>query len=194
MAVTERPRQVGNLPVPLTSFLGRRQEVAEARGLLAANRMLTLTGTGGVGKTRLALQTAMSVQRAFRGGVWFVGLAELTDPTMLPHTIAGALGMRDESSAPLARLTEHLANEEALIVLDNCEHLPDACAVLLGELLPLAPKIKTIATSRHRLGVEGEQLMHVDPFSVPSTWSDDDGIAAVQLFVERARAVVPGSS
>lgn len=192
MAATERPRSGENIPAALTSFLGRRQELTEARALLATARLLTMTGMGGVGKTRLALQLAATLRRAFSDGVWLVELADLTDPRMVPQTVAGALGLRDESAAPAVRLAEHLADKQMLIVLDNCEHLPDACAVLIGKLLPLAPDIKIVATSRHRLGVEGEQIMHVTPFPVPASWNEEaEEFEAVQLFVERARATVP---
>jgi predicted ATPase/DNA-binding CsgD family transcriptional regulator len=139
------------------------------------------------------LHVADSVRRAFRDGVWLVELAELTDPSMLAQTVAAAVGLRDESPAPVTRLIEHLADKQALIVLDNCEHLPDACAELLGALMHLTPHVKILATSRHRLGVEGEQLMHIDPFPVPDEPSPGaEAQEALQLFVERARAVAPG--
>ncbi|ONI87687.1 hypothetical protein ALI22I_21000 [Saccharothrix sp. ALI-22-I] len=190
MTTINRTRQLGYLPAPLTSFIDRHREVAGAKGLLSASRVLTLTGTGGVGKTRLALQIAASVRRAFHDGVWLVELAPLTDATMLPRIVAGAVGLRDESPSPTMRLTEHLADKQILLVLDNCEHLPDACASLLGTLLPLAPGLKVLTTSRQRLGVNGEQLMNVDPLPV----GPDDGgggQGAVRLFVERARATAP---
>jgi predicted ATPase/DNA-binding CsgD family transcriptional regulator len=193
VTTAERTRQSGNLPVSLTSFIGRRREVAEARALMCTCRMLTLCGAGGVGKTRLALQVATSARRAFRDGVWWVELADLTDPAMVPRAVAGAVGLRDEAVVPTARLAEHLADKQTMIVLDNCEHLPDACASLVGALLPRAGGLVVLATSRQRLGAEGEQIMHVEPFAVPESWSARrDGIEAVQLFVERARATDPG--
>jgi predicted ATPase/DNA-binding NarL/FixJ family response regulator len=192
MAVIERTRQSGNLQTALTSFIGRRREVARARALLPSCRVLTLTGTGGVGKTRLALQIAASVQRGFRDGVWLVELADLTDPAMVAQTVAGAVGLRDESATPVSRLAEHLADKQALIVLDNCEHLPDECAMLLGKVLTAAPEVTVLATSRHRLGVDGEQIMQVAPFPVSSSWSGTgEGFEAVQLFVERASSRAP---
>lgn len=193
MTATERTRFGENIPAALTSFIGRRQELGEARTLLATARLLTMTGMGGVGKTRLALQLAATLRRAFADGVWLVELADLTDARMVPQTVAGALGLRDEAAAPTARLAEHVSDKQMLIVLDNCEHLPDACAVLVGKLLPLAPEVKIVATSRHRLGVEGEQIMHVTPFPVPASWNEAAAeFEAVQLFLERARATVPG--
>ncbi|WP_158847831.1 ATP-binding protein [Saccharothrix deserti] len=174
----------------MTSFIGRHQEIAAAKGLLSASRVLTLTGTGGVGKTRLALQIAASLRRAFHDGVWLVELAHLTDAGMLPRTVAGTVGLRDESPSPTARLAEHLSDKQLLLVLDNCEHLPDACAYLLDTILPVAPSVKVLNTSRQRLGVDGEQLMNVDP--LPVTPEGGSRQEAVQLFVERARATAPG--
>lgn len=192
MTVTERARTPGNLPAPMTSFINRRQETAEARGLLSTSRMLTITGTGGVGKTRLALQVSESVQRTFRDGVWLVELANLTDASMLAQTVAGAVGLRDEAPAPVTRLAEHLGDKQTLIVLDNCEHLSDACVALLGVLLPQASELVVLATSRHRLGAEGEQIMHIDPFPVTEGPSaGNEAPEAVQLFLERAQAVAP---
>ncbi|WP_190813036.1 ATP-binding protein [Saccharopolyspora pogona] len=190
MAVIERAGRPGNLPVALTSFIGRRMEIAVARSLLSKCRVLTLTGTGGVGKTRLGMEVAAAAQRAFPDGVWLVELADLTDPTRLAQTVAGAVGLRDEFVTPALQLAEHLADKRTLIVLDDCEHVPDACALLLGKLLPVAPGVIVLATSRQRLGVEGEQIMHVDPFPVSSS-GNSDCYEALQLFVERAKATAP---
>jgi predicted ATPase/DNA-binding NarL/FixJ family response regulator len=186
------PRRSGNLPAALTSFIGRRNEIAQARRLLSSCRILTLTGTGGVGKTRLALQVATSVRRAVRDGVWLVELADLTDPSMLPEAVASAVGLRGESTAPVTRLAEYLTDQQTMIVFDNCEQLADACAALVGKLLAAAPDLTVLATSRHRLGIEGEQIMYVEPFTVPESWSvSPTGFEAVQLFVDRARATEP---
>lgn len=193
MTAPPRTLSSGNIPVALTSFVGRRNELAQARQLLSGSRLLTLTGAGGVGKTRLALQLAASVRRAFADGVWLVELAELTDQALLSQTVATAMGLRDDSAASATSLAETLSDKQLLLVLDNCEHMPDACAVLAGKLLPLAPDIKILATSRHRLGAEGEQLMHVKPFPVPeSAVDDEDSSEAVRLFVDRAIAAQPG--
>lgn len=192
MTTTDQVRSMGGLPAALTSFVGRRRELGEARQLLSASRLLTLTGMGGVGKTRLALQLAASVRRVYPDGVWLVELAELKEPALLAQTVAAGLGLRDEAAAPVARLAEYLADKQLLLLLDNCEHMPDACAILLGKLLPVAPQVKALATSRHRLGVEGEQLMQVPPLPVPKSPDDAKGYEALALFTDRAAAAVPG--
>ena len=119
----------GALPAELTSFVGRRRELSETRRLLAGSRMLTLTGVGGVGKTRLALRMAAEVRRTFPDGVWFVELAALQDPQLVPHTVANTLELRQVSADPAADLAAYLEGQQLLVVLDNCEHLTDACAL-----------------------------------------------------------------
>ena len=157
----------GALPAELTSFVGRRRELSETRRLLASSRMLTLTGVGGVGKTRLALRMAAEVRRTFPDGVWFVELAALHDPQLLPHTVANTLELRQVSADPAARPRGVPGGKQLLVVLDNCEHLTDACAVLASKLLAAAPGLRILATSRHVLGVEGEQILSVPPLSTP---------------------------
>ncbi len=185
---TGRSRRPGRLPSAMTSFIGRRREVAEARGLLSASRMLTLTGTGGVGKTRLAMQVAESVRRAFRDGVWLVELADLTEPSMLAQTVAGALGLRDESPAPVTRLAEHLADKQALIVLDNCEHLLETASALVASLLRGCPRLIVLATSRARLGLIAECVFDVAPLAVPERGAQTTRGTAIELFCSRVRA------
>ena len=187
----------GNLPAEMTSFVGRRRELTETRRMLAGSRLLTLTGPGGVGKTRLALRMAAEVRRTFPDGVWFVELAALRDPQLLPHTLANALELRQVSADPTADLASYLEQQRLLVVLDNCEHLTDACAVLASKLLAAAPELRILATSRHVLGVEGEQILSVPPLSVPE--ADRDVLAgdathyeSVTLFLDRATAVEPG--
>jgi predicted ATPase/DNA-binding CsgD family transcriptional regulator len=189
----------GALPAEMTSFVGRRRELAETRRLLAGSRLLTLTGPGGVGKTRLALRMAAEVRRTFPDGVWFVELAALQDPQLLPHTIANAVELRQVSADPAADLASYLEEQSTLIVLDNCEHLTEACAVLVSKLLSAAPGLRVLATSRHVLGVEGEQILSVPPLSVPE--ADQDVLAgdathyeSVTLFLDRATAVASGFS
>jgi predicted ATPase/DNA-binding CsgD family transcriptional regulator len=183
------------LPAELTSFVGRRQQLAEIRRLLSSSRLLTLTGVGGAGKTRLALRTAREMQRAFPDGAWFIELAALGDPQLLPHTIATALDLHHVSGNPLADLTDHLQEKQLLVVLDNCEHLTDACAVVVSKLLAEAPGLRVLATSRHVLDVEGEQALAVPPLSTPEDAAVPAGEAShyesVTLLVERARAVDP---
>jgi predicted ATPase/DNA-binding CsgD family transcriptional regulator len=187
----------GALPAEMTSFVGRRRELAETRRMLASSRLLTLTGPGGVGKTRLALRMAAEVRRTFPDGVWFVELAALRDPQLLPHTLANALELRQVSADPAADLASYLEHQRILVVLDNCEHLTDACAVLASKLLASAPGLHILATSRHVLGGEGEQILSVLPLSVPE--ADRDVLAgdathyeSVTLFLDRAAAVAPG--
>ncbi|WP_185930917.1 MULTISPECIES: ATP-binding protein [unclassified Streptomyces] len=187
-------REARGLPAELTTFVGRRRELAEARQLLARTRLLTLTGPGGVGKTRLALRLASESRRAFASGVCFVELAALEDETLLANTIAAALGVNDQSGQqPLVNLTRMLADQQMLLVLDNCEHLLRACALLTGKLLSAAPELRILATSRQALGTEGETVLAVPPLR-HTRQTPDPGPGqsdAVRLFEERAAAVVP---
>ena len=186
----------GALPAELTSFVGRRRELSETRRLLAASRMLTLTGVGGVGKTRLALRMAAEVRRTFPDGVWFVELAALNDPQLLPHTVANTLELRQVSADPAGDLAAYLEEKRLLVVIDNCEHLTDACALLASKLLAAAPGLRILATSRHVLGVEGEQILAVPPLSTPDPGQevragDATHYESVTLFLDRATAVAP---
>lgn len=147
----------------MTSFVGRRRELARGKALLSSARQLTLIGPGGVGKTRLARKLGETLRRAFPDGVWLVELAELNDGELLAHAAMSALGLRDESTDPQERVIAHLRDKQLLLILDNCEHLVDACASLAGKLLAAAPDVRVVATSRHVLGVEGEQLLTVPP-------------------------------
>jgi predicted ATPase len=188
----------GNLPGYLTSFVGRRSELADAKRQLGEWRLVTLTGIGGVGKTRLALHLAGLSERAFADGVWLVDLAALRDPGLVAHAVATALGLRDDSnnwSAPV--LADYLADRRLLLVIDNCEHLLDSCAVLLDSLLRRAPELRVLATSRQPLGVSGERVLLVQPLAVPDPEhppTSPDALSqydAVALFVDRAQAAGP---
>lgn len=153
-----------NLPRQMTRFIGREQEMREVKRLLPKTPLLTLTGTGGTGKTRLALQVAADVLDAFPGGAWLVELASLSDPVLVPQAVASALGLREEPGRPLAQtLVDQLQSKRLLLVLDNCEHLTDACARLADTLLKACPGLTMLATSREPLGVSGEK-----PWRVPS--------------------------
>jgi predicted ATPase/DNA-binding CsgD family transcriptional regulator len=191
MAVAMTRRRAGNLPAEVTSFVGRRQELAEAKRLLSAGRIVTFTGVGGVGKTRLALRVAAEVQRAFPNGVWWVDLAPLVAGELLAQTVAGALGLQSESG--WEALPEYLANKRLLLVLDNCEHLLDECAVLASKILGMAPELRILATSRQVLHVEGEHILDVPPLSVSEGVPANNSAQheAVSLFAERAAAVLP---
>jgi predicted ATPase/DNA-binding NarL/FixJ family response regulator len=182
-------RPVGNLPVELTSFVGRRDGLTQAKNLIGSARMLTLTGMGGVGKTRFALRLANEVRRHFPDGVWLVELADLRQGDLLVQTVSNALRIRNESSDPQSILVEHLQERRLLLVLDNCEHLAEACALLIGRLLQAAPALKVLGTSRHVLGVVGEQVFPVPPLTheSPATGLSE----AVVLFEERASAADP---
>ncbi len=198
----EHERAPGNLPIQLTSFVGRAGELAQITALLSpfpatmnVVRMLTLTGTGGAGKTRLALEAAEMLSRSFPDGVWFVELAALTEPSRVPHAVARVLDIHAEGRRSLlATLTGHLREKRLLIVLDNCEHLLDGCAQLVEALLQACPDLRILATSREILDVPGEYVLRVsslptpDPRAVPSL----DAVMtydAIRLFVERATTV-----
>ncbi|MFE5703483.1 protein kinase [Rhodococcus koreensis] len=190
----------GSLPLEMTSFVGRRHELTEAKNLLAGSRLVTLTGIGGVGKTRLAMRIASSVQREYADGVRLVELGELRDGSSLVDAIAGAVGVRDHSARQLREvLVEHLAARELLLVLDNCEHLVDAAANLAETLLRVCPGLRVLATSREPLVIGGEVVLRVPPLAVPDPerLTSVRGLPkydAVTLFVERGTAAVPGFS
>ena len=182
-----------NLPLQLTSFVGREQEVAALRKLLATEaRLLTLTGSGGSGKTRLALAVSSEVAERFEDGVLWVELAPVSDPELVPQAVAQALMIREEPGRSLAEtLVRDLAPTELLLVLDNCEHLIDACARLADVLLHACPNLRILATSRETLAVEGEMTWPVQPLSAPESRNLGAGeleqYESVRLFVERAR-------
>jgi predicted ATPase len=188
----------GNLPEDLTSFVGRRREVADVIRLLSASRLVTLTGVGGVGKTRLALRAARQARRSFPDGVWLVELDRLRDEALLGQSIAAALGLAEHAGrAPVEALAEHLAGRRLLLLLDNCEHLVGGAAKLADRLLGSAPELRVLATSREPLGVAGEVTLVVPPLPVPdpgrpvplARMSHYD---AVTLFCERAALALPG--
>ncbi|MFD9660950.1 protein kinase [Rhodococcus sp. NPDC059968] len=197
-AGTSTPGATGNLPLELTSFVGRRHELTEAKNLLAGSRLVTLTGIGGVGKTRLAMRIASAVQREYDDGVRLVELGELRDESSLVDAIAGALGLRDHSVRPLREvLIEFLAPRQVLLIFDNCEHMVDAVAELAGPLLYTCPRLRILATSREPLGLGGEAVLRVPPLAVPDPERKPSlrGLPkydAVSLFVERGAAAVPG--
>ncbi|PBC52044.1 protein kinase [Rhodococcus sp. ACS1] len=185
-----------NLPLDLTSFVGRRAELAEVRKLLSTSRLVTLTGIGGVGKTRLALRVADTLGRAFPDGLWLVELGELRDGQLLTHMVATALGVRHEVTGPLPVLTEYLAAKNLLLILDNCEHVISAAAELTIALLRSCPGLKILTTSREPLGIGGESVLRVPPLKAPDLDYDPPLASlpqyeAVNLFVERAARAVP---
>jgi predicted ATPase/DNA-binding CsgD family transcriptional regulator len=191
-------RGAGNLPTELTSFVGRRDEVAEVRQLLAGSRLVTLSGIGGSGKTRLALRAAAGLRRAFRDGVWLVQLDQLRDQALVAQAVAGALGLQDRAGyAPAATLADYLAGRQLLLVLDNCEHLVDAAAKLADLLLRAAAGLRVLATSREALNITGETVLAVPPLAAPEagrrlTVAELARFPAAGLFAERAAQVMPG--
>ena len=188
---------LGNLPAEVTSFVGRRHEVTVVRRMLSASRLVTLTGAGGVGKTRLAQRLGAELRRGFPDGVWFVGLAELRDPDLVAVTVGEALGIREEAVSPDAPgLAAFLADQQALLILDNCEHLVGACADLAETLLRSCPELRILVTSRQALRLDGEANLTVHPLSVPGqdatcTPADLAKYESASLLVERATAVLP---
>jgi predicted ATPase/class 3 adenylate cyclase len=168
-----------NLPAQLTSFVGRGDQIKDVRRLLAENRLVTLTGAGGAGKTRLALQVAAHMVDEFGSGVWFVDLAPITDPDNVPVTAARALGLPQQTNrSELDTLTRFIGDRRMLVVLDNCEHLIDASAELASALLRTCPELTLLATSREPLGVTGEVTWRVPSLSI--------GDEAIELFADRA--------
>jgi predicted ATPase len=164
-----RLREVGNLPGDLTSFVGRRQAAAEVKRALSASRLVTLTGVGGLGKSRLAVHVAYELRRAFPEGIWLVELAAVHDAVLVPRAAAATLGLLETSARePEATLTDYLAESSALIVLDNCEHVLDGAARLVTTLLSATSRVRVLATSRAPLGVGAEHVWPVPPLSLPS--------------------------
>jgi len=192
-------RQPDNLPLELSSFIGREKEVAEVKRLLASRRLLTLTGPGGCGKTRLALAVAQELVEGFENGVWWVELASLSDPKLVPGVVASALGVREAPDRSLTEaLVEHLKPRRTLLILDNCEHLVEGCAVLADTLLRACPDLKVLATSRESLRVAGEATWVVPSLSLPDPrrrppTAELARYEAIRLFVERAGAVISAS-
>ncbi|MBA2893765.1 ATP-binding protein [Nonomuraea soli] len=187
--------RTGNLPAESTSFVDRERELAELRRLVGGSRLVTLTGVGGVGKSRLALRLASQLAHAYADGVWFVELSSLQEPALLAHTVALTLGVPDQSARlPGEVLAEYLAGRRLLIVWDTCEHMIAACADLAAALLRAAPGLHLVVTSRVRLGLSEERLFTVEPLAVPEPGEigpDYTTQPAVVLFAERARAVAP---
>jgi len=185
------------LPVELTSFIGRRQELDDVRRTLTSARLLTLTGAGGVGKTKLALRSAREAARQYPHGIWFVELAPVQDPSLVVQSAFAALGLQDRSSRwSTSTLGEFVGDKRALMILDNCEHVLDSAAVLAAALLRACPGLRILATSRQALGITGEVVIDVPTLSLPD--EPDAPLAtlirsdAVALFVERAAAVQQG--
>jgi predicted ATPase/DNA-binding CsgD family transcriptional regulator len=186
-----------NLPLELSSFVGRQKELAEVTRLLENARLLTLTGSGGCGKTRLALAAASELVEGFEDGVCLVELAPLADPSLVPQVVASTLGVREQPGRSLTEtLSDYLESKKALLVLDNCEHLIEACAELAEALLRSCPELRVLATSREALGITGEVAWPVPSLSLPDLRHLPDieslpRYESARLFVERTAAVKP---
>ncbi len=186
-----------NLPPQMTSFIGREKEIAEVKQALSEHHLVTLTGSGGAGKTRLSLQVAADLLDQFPSGTWFVELAPITDPNLIPQTILSAADMQiQQGRSALDSLADFLREKTSLLVLDNCEHLIEACAKLADTLLNAAPNLKILASSREALGVKGEQAWHVPSLSIPDLkhLPAIEGLSqyeAVRLFIDRAVLAQP---
>jgi hypothetical protein len=187
-----------NLPTPRTSFVGREREMVEVKRLLSMTRLLTLTGAGGSGKTRLALEVAKDLVGTYPDGAWMVELASLSEPDLVAQEVAGALKIAERAGQPLTdTLVDALGDKELLLVMDNCEHLVEAAAQLVDLLLDSCPRLKVLATSREPLGVSGEVNRPVPLLSLPDAVGGSSTVEylmryeAVRLFVDRARLRLP---
>ncbi|MGX2998280.1 BTAD domain-containing putative transcriptional regulator [Streptomyces sp. JNUCC 64] len=208
------PRSRGNLPVPVTPLVGRADAVDDVRSLVESGRLVTLTGPGGVGKTRLATEVAAGLRESFADGVWLVELAPQAFPAAsgaectedeLAEVVAATLGVRDDTGpgplpggrprTTLERLADALRGQRLLLVLDNCEHVVEAAAALVGALLRSAPEVRVLATSQEPLDVAGERLWPVPPLDLPGASAGPEALrrsSAVRLFLDRAAAMSPG--
>ena len=184
-----------NIPTQLTSFIGREKEMLEATQMLQQSRLLTLTGSGGTGKTRLSLQAASSLLEQFKDGVWLIELAPISEPALVPNTVANVLRLRVEDSRPLMDVVmDWLRDKEALLILDNCEHLIDACAQFANTVLQNCRGARILATSREALGIAGEVAYRVPSLPTPNEATDIKHLEtfdSVKLFVQRATLTLP---
>jgi non-specific serine/threonine protein kinase len=195
-----QPPSTNNLPRQLTTFIGREREVADVMRLLTSTptRLVTLTGSGGCGKTRLALEVSRELLSHFPQGVWFIALAPLADPALITSTVAATLGLREEQGRPIvATLIDYLCGRESLLIMDNCEHLIEASAQLIEALLRSCADVRILASSREQLGIAGETAFRVPSLSIPEPRHSPEietlaQYEAVQLFVDRAVLALPG--
>jgi transcriptional regulator with XRE-family HTH domain len=180
-----------NLPAALTSFIGRENEQEEIINLIAKNRLVTLAGAGGIGKTHLSLQVGQKLLNDYPNGVWFVAFDSLSDPSLVPQTVASVFDIREGPDRPVIEILRNVLRQKTmLLILDNCDHLLDACAQLINTLLTHCPNLKILATSREILNMEGEATYYLPSLSIPE--SDNalpekmNEYESVRLFEERA--------
>jgi predicted ATPase/class 3 adenylate cyclase len=193
----DNPELPNNLPCVVSAFIGRERELSEVRDLMRSARLVTLTGPGGSGKTRLALQVAAELIGTNADGVWLAELAQVTDGGQVAAVVAGVLGLSDQCRpSVLESVTDALADQDLLLVLDNCEHVIDAAAKFCDQVIRRCPRVRILATSRETLGIDGERVYRVPSLSLPQADADNpEELAAsdaVRLFAERARAQNPG--
>ncbi|MFN2143218.1 MAG: ATP-binding protein, partial [Candidatus Promineifilaceae bacterium] len=189
--------QKGNLPQPLTSFIGRERELAQVEQLLQETRLLTLIGPGGTGKTRLSLEAGRHLEERYDHGVWLAEMAPLGDGALVPTAVASLFDLREQPGVPVMEmLSDYVRGKKLLLILDNCEHLVSACARLAADLLPAAPQLTILASSREGLSIPGETLLHIPTMGIPTRdLVSRDELAqfeAVRLFVSRTKAAKPG--
>ena len=193
-ALQSLPALQNNLPIQVTSFVGRERQLTEAKQKLEAARLLTLIGPGGTGKTRLSLQLAEDLLSSFKDGVWFIELAPITEPSLVLQAVAKVFDVREQPGLPITELVlNYLRDKHLLLILDNCEHLIEACARLADQFLHASPNLKIIASSREALGINGETIYQVPSLVLPDP-SDITrqallGSESIQLFLDRASAV-----
>ena len=184
---------ITNLPAPLTSFIGREKEQSDVIRLLAKHRLITLTGSGGIGKSRLSMKVGEQIAGDYPSGVWLVELAPILDPALVPHTTALTLGLREDPKRPVIdMLCDYLRDKRMLLLLDNCEHVLDACAQLIDALLKTCPQLKILATSRESLNITGEAIYRVPSLTLPNPQQILDNFRnyeSILLFEERAQLV-----
>ncbi|MGE5641916.1 MAG: ATP-binding protein, partial [Byssovorax cruenta] len=184
-------------PIQMTSFIGRDNEIAEIKQALIKTRLVTLTGSGGTGKTRLSIQVATEILEHFKDGIWFIELAAITDPELVPNAVANTLGVREQSGQPIiTTLIDWFRDRELLLILDNCEHMLDACARLVDQVLHGSQETRILASSREALGIAGETAFRVPSLPTPNTKEQIpleqlEECESVRLFMERAAQTLP---
>src|SRR6202161_2778424 len=184
-------RMAGTLPPQATGLVGRQAEIAHVSAALTQSRLFTIVGTGGVGKTRVAARVAAQTSDRYPDGVHLVELSAVRDPLLLASALAASLGLSVEGTRPeLAAVLDYLRERTLLLILDTCEHLIDACALLAAEVLREAPAVTLLLTSRQPLDVRGESVFSLHPLPVPEVGEETSDSDAVALFAQRAAAVI----